>query len=37
MTGDLGFVVAAYVICFAALGLYVASLFARGNDRDRST
>ena len=36
MTGDLGFVIAAYVICFAALGLYVTSLVARGTDRDRS-
>jgi hypothetical protein len=33
---DLPYIVAAYAICFAALGLYVASLVRRGSDRDRS-
>lgn len=33
---NLGYLVAAFVICWGSLGLYLASLFLRGDDGGRS-
>ena len=36
LSDNIGYLVAAFVICWGSLGLYLASLFLRGDDGARS-